>query len=80
MTTGYCLTCFRERRPTAEGGCPQCGNMLTPTESSVWLNVTTADGVLLERIALGEYNLSKPLARAALLEEIRAAAERARSH
>lgn len=35
-----------------------------------WLNVTTDDGELLERIDLSEYDLAKPLARAALSYEL----------
>ncbi len=42
-----------------------------------WLNITTNDGVLLERIDLSEFDLSRPFARATLMAEIQQAVMKA---
>jgi len=35
-----------------------------------WLTITMADGELIERIDLSDWDLNKPLARSALMEDI----------
>lgn len=42
-----------------------------PKLKGPFLNITTEDGELLERIDLAEYDLSKPIACATLVNEIR---------